>query len=413
MTEDNTPVMAIHKTGYAWITQSFNAFYRIQQRNKTLQASQLINATWQQIPLEDLATVSPLARVVLLIPDNETVFRQQRFATDLVAEKNLAEAISLNIESWSPYGTDCTHLAIYKKQKQHWIVAIWLWRTSTQAHLLKALPEASCTHIMPELAWHCGRVTTAEPTVLITQIEKKYAYLYLEKEGIPNTLSWADSPASITRFWRSLGADIQKIKQITLDTPALTHTTIELPIEAEKITLEKITPRAKWLKAAQCPGVNDWFNPRNWLKPALAILSLLITWGAVDAILLNQKNQQIENLIKQSKHSNQKVITQQQKIEDSLIILTHYAQLKNQQQQVERILAELSERIPQNIWLDAIQLDQRWLDMRGRGKDVIRLMTKLETLPEAADIILLNDVRPDVRSGDEQFQIRIILTDTQ
>jgi len=133
----------------------------------------------------------------------------------------------------------------------------------------------------------------------------------------------------------------------------------------------------------------------------------------VDAILLTQKNQQVESLIKQSKHSNQKVITQQQKIEDSLIILTHYAQLKDQQQQVERILAELSERIPQNIWLDAIQLDQRWLDIRGRGKDVIRLMTKLETLPEAADIILLNDVRPDARSGDEQFQIRIILTNTQ
>ena len=182
-----------------------------------------------------------------------------------------------------------------------------------------------------------------------------------------------------------------------------------LPTHFKQVILKKQTARSHWLKKAQCKGTHDWINPSNWLSPALLILSLLCIWAITDALLITHKNQTIAQLMSQSKQNYQKVINQQEKIENSLTVLTHYAQLKQKQQQVERILAELSTRIPNNIWLESIQLEQNWLDIRGRGKDVIRLLALLETLENAQDIVLLNDVRTDPRTGDEQFQIRLIL----
>ncbi len=409
MTEDKEIAGKPKKSGILAFIESFNSVYLIKQHNQALQANKLVDSCWQTVAAEDIPAPGSLARIILLIPDSEAVFRQQTFSTDLVAEKNLEEAISLNIESWSPYGADCFQMSMIAKNSGQWIVSVWLWKKSAQERLLNILPEQKYTHIMPEMAWHCACLKNNEPTVLIAETTEKPGYAHIAEDGLPKQIAWPENQREVSRFWRSVGQADGQIKQITLTDQDLP--TQGLPDNIEHIVLDNPKARSKWLKRAQCKGVNDWFNPVNWVKPALAVLTLAIVWAAVDAALITNKNQRLTELINQSKQSNHSVIAQQEKIDASLLHLTHFAALKQRQQQAENILAELSQRIPKDIWLETIQLDQHWLDIRGRGKDVIRLLALLETVSNTEDIVLLNDVRPDARTGDEQFQIRIILTD--
>ena len=411
MTEDKIAAAKPKNTEKASFMQAFNSTYLVKSRNQALEASKLIDSTWQAVATEELLAPVALARIILLIPENEVVFRAQTFSTDLVSENNLEEAIGLNIESWSPYGADCCHMSIITKNQEHWAASVWLWKKTAQEWLLNILPEQKYTHIMPEMAWHCACITKKEATVLIVKSADKLGYAYIAENGLPKQILWPENDQEVSRFWRGIGQAGEQIKQITLADKDLLEVALGLPENIERVVLDKQKARSKWLKRAQCEGVNDWFNPINWVKPVIVILSLAITWAAVDAALIVNKNQQLTELTSQSKQSNHSVIAQQEKIDASLIQLTHFAALKQQQQQAENILAELSQRIPKDIWLESIQLDQHWLDIRGRGKDVIRLLALLETVSNTEDIVLLNDVRPDARTGDEQFQVRIILTD--
>jgi len=388
----------------------FNAFFLLREQNQQIQVQTLDNNDWKNTSLESLAKASVLARIIVLIPDNETVFKQQSFATDLVSEKNLEEAITLNIEGWMPYEAEYNKFSIIKKIKNQWIVATWLWQQSTQDRLLQTLAEQRITHIMPELAWHCARVSNQSHGVFISQTVNKLAYVYLE-QGIPNYIATPKNTAEENRFWRAISSQIESISHIELSAASIATQITHYPEQLEKTVVKRQTASANWLKQAQCKGVYDWINPVNWVKPALAILSLIFIWAIADALLINQQQQKINQLIQSSQKNYGAVIKQQEAIDESYALLNRYAQLKHKQQQVESILVELSTRIPKDIWLDAIQLDQRWLDLRGRGKNVVRLLALLETLQDAEDIVLLNDVRTDARTGEEQFQIRLILKD--
>lgn len=391
------------------LIKRFNLFYLIKERQGTLQATSLVNHQWQPVKLADIPTSSTLARIILLIPNRETVFRQQKFSTDLVTAKNLQEAIDLNIESWSPYSAGCPQLSITTKKNGQWIIATWLWQQTTQDRLVNLLPAQQQTHIMPELAWHCARVTGNQPTLLITQTGQQLTYVYLNEDSLPTYIAQPKNTAEAVRFWRGLSSNTHKINNLTLSDQNITSTLLGLPTKLEKVFLKKPVARTRWLKKAQCESVNNWATPRHWLPLLLLLLSLVVIWAVTDALLINQKNRQIAELMHKSKQNYQKVIKQQEKIEKNLSTLTHYADLKQQQQQVEKILAELSTRIPNDIWLDAIQLEGDWLDITGQGKDVIRLLALLETLQNAKDIVLLNDVRTHARTGNERFQIRLVL----
>lgn len=388
----------------------FNSFFLIKEQNKTLHGSELIGGQWVDIALKDTPKLNVLSRAVLLIPDNKTVFRQQKFSTDLLLKKDLQEAIELDIDSWSPYETNSPRFSITQKKKDQWTIATWVWQKNTEDQLALQLPKQQLTHIMPEIAWHCARVTNGIPTLLVTQIDQQLTYAYLDKEGVPQHIASPKNDAEGSRFWRSLGEKSSAIKTVTQAYP-ITIPFFGLSQDLKRLDLTTAKPRSNWLKQAQHKGFNDWFNPSNWLAPALAIFSLFIIWLSVDAFLIYKKNQEISEIISQSKQNYQKVIAQQEAIEQSRTILSHYAHLRQKQQQIEQILADLSTRIPNDIWLESIHLDQQWLDIKGRGKDVIRLMTLLETLQNAEDIVLLNDVRTDRRTQDEQFQIRLILSE--
>jgi len=62
--------------------------------------------------------------------------------------------------------------------------------------------------------------------------------------------------------------------------------------------------------------------------------------------------------------------------------------------------------------LDIVQFKSNWLDIRGKGKDVARLLVLLEQLKTDAKVILLNEIRPDARTGMENVQLRLILANS-
>ena len=184
MTEDKTTP----KTGIKSLIKGLNTFYLIREYKQTLQASTLINNQWKTIGLQDIPLSNALSRIVLLIPNDETIFRQQQFSTDLVTEKDLKEAISLNIENWSPYPPNSPQFSITKKTKGQWVVATWLWKQSTQDRLINALPASiRHTHVLPEITWDCARVTGNEPTLLVSQTAQHLVYTFLMRTIFLNT----------------------------------------------------------------------------------------------------------------------------------------------------------------------------------------------------------------------------------
>jgi len=87
-------------------------------------------------------------------------------------------------------------------------------------------------------------------------------------------------------------------------------------------------------------------------------------------------------------------------------------QAKDRQPMLARVLAALSDALPDDAWLLGASYEERdggWLDITGRSKDSIQLVALLEKLPAVEHAVFLQDVRRDRATGLEPFKIRLKL----
>jgi len=402
--EKNGLLKYLERLKYRWLS-----CMRITEIGEDLCYQQLHVDGWQSVEPDSLLEHSPSSKVVLLLADEKCSFRYLEFPVDMVAAKDLDEAIALDVAMWSPFGSDSSLLSFSERVDSHWKVAVWVWPKQEENRLLQRIADGvQCTHIMPAMAWYIVSVQAKSDVLLVNILEsdKQGIYALVSPAGVPKVLSQITSEHEAMRFWRSLG-DRQ-----TLIGEGFLCGESESGWLSDVVNMRKLKPRLPrfaLLNRARLKGVEDWADPLYWRKPMLAILSLILVWTFTDAGVLAHRTEKVRTMLSHAERQASDVLKYRDQVDSMQSRLQKYASLRVLQHEPEWLLGALSKTIPEDIWLNILQSGQGWVDIHGQGKDVVRLIVLLEGIDGIEKVTMLSDIRPDARTGLESFQLRLIL----
>jgi len=255
---------------------------------------------------------------------------------------------------------------------------------------------------MPVSAWHVALARVSEPTLLIVPAENSPAFVMLDEHGLPVKLSYPASADEARRFWRSAGNEVKTALCFKPDIEP-----VWLPSDCQLQYITPGLPRYSVLSQARRPGVRDWSDPLSWKKPMAAIAVLALVWMLSYAVMLNLRSDAVDNLAEQTRKQVQEVLLARENIERTQNQLNIIHKLQLRQTMPLKQLAAFAAVLPEDIWIEMFRMKGEWVDLRGRGHDVSRLLVLLENIEGVKNVELLNDIRPDIKTGLEQFQLRV------
>ncbi|MCF7980430.1 MAG: hypothetical protein K9K86_00490 [Pseudomonadales bacterium] len=373
-----------------------------------------VDRCWRQVP-ESRSKDSFFGQEVLLVPENLTLFRVRKFPLSSVKHSELAEAVHLDIDLWSPWEEPQEFYYWPVRSGGQWVVAIWIWQTLALQNLVE-LEDITPTHTMPEQAWKIAAIDCKEfPAIYIDQIEPgKWSYSVLDSSGIPLYLSLVVNKAAAQRFWHFLDEESRHYPVI-IDEGVDQASWLEDGLEDVR-KVGRNLPVAPSLHYARKPGVKDWSDAFTWLKPVGAILVLYLIWISGNGLVLLKQSQFVAGQVATARDAASEVLDQRVEVERIYAKLEHMQKIRAEQTQFERMLAALSEKLPKDAWLEFIEYnnaDGGWVDILGNAKQSVGLAAVLEEMPEVQHAMFLNDIRKDQRTGLEPFKIRLKLTDKE
>ena len=402
--EGNGLVKHLQQLKYRWLSCA-----RINEIGEALCYQQLHEDGWHSVEPESISQGSPFSKVVLLIADQKCSFRCLEFPVDMVAAKDLDEAIALDVAVWNPFGSDISLLSFYERVENHWRVAVWVWPKQEENRLLQRIDDGvQCTHIMPVMAWYIASVQEKSDVLLVNMLEsdKRRIYALVSPAGVPKVLSQITGEHEARRFWRSLGDRQALIGQCFLCGES------ESGWLSDVVSMRKLKPelpRVALLNRASLKGLEDWSDPLYWRKPILAILSLILVWMVTDAAVIAHRTEKVHTMLSHAERQALDVLKYRDQVDSMQSRLQKYASLRVLQHEPGWLLGALNKAIPEDIWLNVLQSGQGWVDIHGQGKDVVRLIVLLEGIDGIEKVTMLSDIRPDARTGLESFQLRLIL----
>jgi len=406
--EENGLLKRLERLKYRWLSCT-----RITEIGEDICYQQLHVDGWQSVEPESLSERSPFSKVVVLLADGKCSFRCLEFPLDMVAAKDLDEAIALDVAMWSPFESESSLLSFSERVDNHWKVAVWVWPKQEENRLLQRIANGvQCTHMMPVMAWYIASVQAKSDVLLVNILEpdKQGIYALVSPTGIPKVLSHITSEREARRFWRSLGDRQGLIGQVFLCGESESGWLSDV-VSMRK--LKPVLPRFALLNRASLKGVEDWADPLYWRKPMLAMLSLILVWTFTDAAVLAHRTEKVHTILSHAEREALDVLKYRDQVDGMQSRLQKYASLRVLQHQPEWLLGALSKAIPEDIWLNVLQSGQGWVDIHGQGKDAVRLIVLLEKINGIEKVMMLSDIRPDARTGLESFQLRLILQGEQ
>lgn len=371
-------------------------------RQNTLLYQQLQAQGWQTVEPIITSQLTLFAKVILLIPAQYCSFKSCRFPQHLVAEKELQEAVELDLEKWSPWGQQSRHCFSHRLVGEDWLVNIWVWDAQEAACLQQQLDR--CTHIMPEPAW-LAACAPENPSLLIGAEERITYYALVNAAGWVEKLAQVQNKQQAERYWHGWG------------TPEIKRCWVTVSAEPqwcpEPHRPELIPPTAfahnRLLNPARLPGVQDWTDPMSYRAFIGMVSAAWLLWMVADASVLNYQQDAIQQQLQSIRKSANHALELRGQVKSRQQLFQQIQALRYKQQLPEFLIAQLSEKIPHDIWLDALQLQDNQLDISGRGKQVVRLLPILEQIKGIEQVQLLNDIHPEPGTGEEIFQIRLML----
>ena len=345
---------------------------------------------------------------VLLIPDDVTLFRSREFPLAHVGERDLAEAISLDVQAWSPWDGD-SHIYYWPSQQGDcWQVAVWIWPKDILADI-RGAGELTPTHVMPERAWKIAAIQPEpSPVIFLDSTQNcQQVYAIIQPSAPPLRISECPTYEDSKRFWRTLDKDAQQYP--LLRCPDYSEV---FPDNKESNEVALGLPLQKALKHARQDSSQDWLDPSSWIKPVGLVLLVYSLWLLGSALIFLQKGTEVGQLVAEARHEAIEVIEQRDNVTRAHGTLELLYGLRVEQVKFEVALAAISRTLPEDAWLDAIQYDYTgggWLDISGKAEHSSGLAAILEEVPEIEHAMFLSDIRREKLTGLEPFKIRLKL----
>jgi len=368
------------------------------------QRTAYLNGFWQETSAEAAPSRGLFGYEIFLIPRALTLFRLREFPVEHVPEADIAEAVRLDLESWSPWAeSGCYYWLVRDAGK--WLVSVWAWQQTSVEQLLEDASNLAPTHIMPEEAFDCAALEQdGRECVYIRQEDDALLYIHLHHTGLPLQHMLVSSEAESRRFYAAeAGREI----------PVLLAQGVE-PWLAGNVSEQASfgLPNSAALRTARQSGVEDFTDPLSWLRPVATCLGIYLFWLLGSGLILWGESRSVAEEVSAAKGSALKVVDQRERVKTAYDLLAVIYQAKDRQPMLARVLAALSDALPDDAWLLGASYEERdggWLDITGRSKDSIQLVALLEKLPAVEHAVFLQDVRRDRATGLEPFKIRLKL----
>ena len=359
---------------------------------------------WVSVQEADLPTVTIFSKIVLLIPVDECSFKTCYFPQHLVEESELNEAIELDIKQWSlwdEYDFFYTHQSI----DEQWKVSVWLW-SQQAASKYPAQNAKMVTHIIPEPAWYAACLAGNQFSLLISPNEHYASYALVSSEGWVEKIAQVQSQQQAQRYWHSWG--LVPIEHCWITEKEQGEW---CPEKFSAQTIDKTAvPHSQLLKKTRLASAQDWTAPTSYSTFFGVIMLAWSIWMVADAGLLYYHQEQVEQQLMTVRQSANDVLQIRQQVTSRRKLYSQVQILRYQQQLPEHLIAQLTQQIPEDIWLNRLQIEDDQLDINGRGLQVARLLPLLEKIEGIEQVMLLSAITPNVKTGEETFQIRLVLS---
>jgi general secretion pathway protein L len=147
----------------------------------------------------------------------------------------------------------------------------------------------------------------------------------------------------------------------------------------------------------------------NWILAGVAALVL----GLVMAQSLYLRGQTVERL--QSEVANlrqeaESVLDLQRQLEDALVAANFLAERRRRQPVIIQVLDEISRVLPDDIWLQQLQIRDTEVLMVGLADGSQRLIELINESPLLDDAEFRGSINVDPSTGQERFNVRAVIT---
>lgn len=353
----------------------------------------------------------PFGQAIALVSHQLTLFQERSFPADLVSRKDLAEAIELDIQQWSPWGAETSYFYLPKKQGDTWVVALWVWEKGVVGQYLAGLQADKwpVTHVIPEDVWLSTGITGVDyPVVAIHPGADGAIYHYLPMHAHISQVTQINNERQAQHFWRSLGAKADAIKSLVID-KSLEQKQIPWCPAIELVTVPLRLPPFGVLEHGRLPGVKDWRHPASWSKVFYSAGALILLWMLGSAFVLWAKGIEVSSALESASSGAGMVIDARDRVDELGAKLRTIDQLQLQQQLPLHFLSELATTLPDDVWLQTMSFRQDAVEIRGQGKNAASLAGLLEKISIVKRVNYIGDIRPDGQTGQEVFAIRLQL----
>lgn len=349
--------------------------------------------SWQ--PMTESSVSEPLAfgERVVLIPDAATLFRYREFPADHVKQSELDEAIRLDAINWSPWqeGNSLYYWPVLDGGV--WRVGVWI---CPQDYLHEQYGDAleTASHLMPEIAWRIATVEKHDlPAILVHRGAGETRAAVIPPVGVPQRISVLQDEVAEDRFWRSLDED-------------------EREWEICESDAFSGLPGTRALQYARNKNVQDWRDPLSWRRPAGAVLAFYLLWIVGNGAVVWQQAGSVNDMMSAAQRAAGEVVTQRERVTVIHETLLRLHALRERQPALAEFFALLSEHLPPDVTLDAVQYtleDGGTVELQGKAEQVVVLPALLEALPEIDYAALRGSIRKDTITGLTPFRMRIVL----
>ncbi|MBC7002111.1 PilN domain-containing protein [Photobacterium sp. BZF1] len=353
----------------------------------------LVDFDGQSINISEV-TPKLLDKVIWLVPPQRCLFKQLQYDVEYVAAGEIEECVRSDIEQWTIWPeTDMFHL--YHKAGQQWHVSVWIWNQEVESGLMSCCTP---THVLPYSAYLASSMGSG--AVVISHVLGQDWLVVKDENDLVHGVHSVDSPLSQHQLERRYERQLESGQHIFKYGYSGDWLT-----QAEPLVLK---PKNSVINAGKQKGVIDFADVSTYVRPFGALALATMIWMLGDYLLVTSHFSDIKDQTTALGAQTRNAVAQRNHFDFVQNQLAAFDSHLIQQHQPMQAIAELTESIPEDIYLTALEVSPEHLVLSGQGVNVARLPAMLEQWEAVESAVFVSDIRQG-RDNSESFRLQVEL----
>jgi general secretion pathway protein L len=206
---------------------------------------------------------------------------------------------------------------------------------------------------------------------------------------------------------RQLQVDLALAPRPVLDGLVERARGLELPLDAADVVSAGTMPHRQGFNLLPDSARARRSNPQLRMNLILAAAALALLVMAMQQAIAN-RTQALEGLranVESARAEARTVTGLRNQLDGAVAGAGYLAERKRQAPSVLRVLGDLSERVPDDTWLERMTFREGGLEIAGQSSESTKLIGVLQDSKVLANPAFMGQISPDARTGKERFTL--------